>query len=114
MKEPKNIRIVLVPVETSNRKDLEEIENSMFSSKNSLAKYLCIIAGEATSTILTVAQFRTQLAFQPTAHKAFNVAIENLQKRKQCYKLTDFMDDFNNMEFGRETDEFWMGYVKLK
>lgn len=114
MKEPKKIRIVLIPVGRTNRGDLEKIENSMFSSKSTLNRHLCIIVGEATSIVLTVAQFRAQLAFQPTAHKAFNVAIENLHKRKQCYKLTDFMDDFNNQEFGGETEGFWMGYVKLK
>ena len=114
MKEPKNIRIVLVPVGRSNRGDLEIIENSKFSSKSTLNRRLCIIAGESTYESLTVSQFRTELAFQPTAFKAFNVAVSNLRKRKQCYKLTDFMDDFNNQEFGGETEKYWMGYVKLK
>lgn len=114
MKEPKNIRIILVPIGTSNRGDLEQIENSKFNSKNALAKRLCIIAGEATSNVLTVSQFSTQLAFQPTAHKAFTTAISNIRKRKQCYDLSEFMDDFNNQEFGGDTDKFWMGYVKIK
>jgi hypothetical protein len=114
MKEPKNIRIVLTPIGQSNRGDLELIENDKFNSKNSLARKIKQIVGEDNFKVLTVAQFRTELAFQPKAYKSFATAITNLYMRKQCYKLTDFMDDFNNQEFGGETDKFWLGYVKLK
>lgn len=114
MKEPKNIRIILTPIGQSNRGDLEKIENSTFNNKNSLVKHLCIIAGEANSNVLTVNEFKMQLAFQSTAHKAFTTAVSNIRKRKQCYDLSEFMDDFNNQEFGGDTDKFWMGYAKLK
>jgi hypothetical protein len=113
MKEPKNIRIILVPIGTSDRGDLEFIENQKFNSKNLLAKYLKKCAGEDTSEILTISEFKKKCAFSK-ASNSFDLAIFNIRKRKQCYDLSEFMDDFNNQEFGGDTDKFWMGYVKLK
>lgn len=114
MKKPQeNIRIILTPVGQSNRKDLELIENKRFNSESQLNRQVCQIIGESTGEILTVSEFKKKCAFNK-ANKSFNLAIENLLKRKQCYKLTDFMDDFNNQEFGEDTENYWMGYVKLK
>jgi hypothetical protein len=120
MKEPKNLRIILVPVGQIERRDLENIESNKFKSNADIINALHQEHQISSSSekfephILTVSQFSTQLAFQPTAHKAFTTAISNIRKRKQCYDLSEFMDDFNNQEFGGETDKFWMGYVKLK
>jgi hypothetical protein len=113
MKAPKNLRIILVPVGRTNRGDLEDIENKQFSSKNQLARTLCQIAGEATSEILTPDEFRKLIVFTK-AHRPFNGAMLNIRKRKQCYDLSEFMDEFNNQEFGDDTDKYWMGYVKLR
>ena len=109
----KNIRIILTPVGQSERGDLERIENAKFSSPKKLSRDIAVIVGESTGQILTVSEFSKKCVFSK-AQKSFDLAIENLRKRKQCYKLTDFMDDFNNQDFGGETDGFWMGYVKLK
>ncbi|MBP7845890.1 MAG: hypothetical protein KA007_00450 [Candidatus Pacebacteria bacterium] len=113
MKQSDKIRIILTPVVQSNRGDLEDIENSTFNSNNSLAKKIAIIVGESSGEILTISEFKKKCAFSK-ASNSFDLAVFNLRKRKQCYKLTDFMDDFNNQEFGGETEKFWMGYVKLK
>lgn len=109
----KNIRIILTPVDTSNRGDLEDIENQIFNSKNTLVKKMAIICRENDAQILTAEEFKKTLVFNK-GYKHFESAMSNMRKRKQCYKLTDFMDDFNNQEFGGDTDHFWMGYVKVK
>lgn len=113
MKQSEKIRIILTPVGQSNRKDLESIENETISSKRQLSKKLQIIVGEHNFEVLTISEFKKKCVFSK-ASNSFDLAILNLPKRKQCYKLTDFMDDFNNQEFEGETDGFWMGYVKLK
>lgn len=120
MNTPKNIRIVVLPVSgTLGREYLESIENQNF--KNVAAIVFDAHAKSAEHENhnwrgvrpYTVEEFSKQLAFS-SAHKSFQLAISNHRKRKQCYKLTDFMDDFNNQEFGRETDNYWIGYVKVK
>lgn len=113
MKLQNNIKIILTPVGSSNRGDLENIENNKYSSKRTLAKTLKIICGEAVAKVLTVEEFSKELAFSP-ARKPFLLALSNIRKRNQCYKLTDFMDEFNNQDFGGETDKYWLGYVKIK
>ncbi len=114
MKNPKeNIRIILTPVDQSDRTDLELIENKRFNSESQLNRHICQIIGESTGEILSISEFKKKCVFNK-ANKSFDLAIANLRKRKQCYKLTDFMDDFNNQEFGDDTDKYWMGYVKLK
>lgn len=113
MKHLNNIRIILTPVDKSDRKILELIENEKFSSKKALAKHLDLELGESVAKILNVSEFQTTLAFT-NASNSFRIALQNARKRKQCYKLTDFMDDFNNQEFGKDTDKYWMGYVRLK
>lgn len=121
MKEPKNVRIVLVPVGQMERKNLENVQNSNFTSKAQIFSHLrhtrsLYMNGEnfeLDPIILTPDEFR-KLIVLTKAHKSFNLAMTNIRKKKQCYKLTDFMDDFNNQEFGRETDNYWLGYVKVK
>jgi glutathione peroxidase-family protein len=113
MKTPNNIRIILTPVGSSERTDLENIENKQYSSKTTLAKALMVMLGEHSAKVLTVGEFSKECAFT-NAHKSFNQAISNHRKKTQCYKLTDFMNDFNNQEFGEETEKYWMGYVKVK
>jgi hypothetical protein len=122
MKEPKNVRIIVVPVGQMEREDLENIEYSCFTSKAQVVNYLFSIRRgymkeenvELHPHILTASEFRTQLAFQPAVYKAFNVAMSNVRKRKQCYNLSEFVDEFNNQEFGGETDKYWIGYVKFR
>jgi hypothetical protein len=122
MKEPKNIRIILVPVGQIERRDLENIEKSNFKSKAQIVNYLFNTRSsymkeesfELKPLILTPDEFRKELAFQPKAHKSFSAAMLNVRKRKQCYDLSEFMDEFNNEDFGGETNKYWMGYVKLK
>lgn len=120
MKEPKNIRIILVPVEQIERRDLENIENSNFKSEAQIINCLYHKHNISSSSenfephILTVDEFKRQLAFQRRAHQAFIGAMLNIRKRKQCYNLSEFTDEFNNEEFGGETNKYWMGYVKLK
>ena len=118
MKIPKNIRIILTPVGQSERGDLEHIEGLKFNSQNALAKKLKVIVGEDKFEILTTEEFKTKCAFTKAAN-SFITALENNSKRqrhtsKDCYDLSEFMDDFNNQEFGGDTDKYWMGYVKLK
>jgi len=120
MKIPKNLRIVLVPVGQIERRDLENIENSNFRTNadiiNALYHKHQISSSEENFEphILTADEFKTQLAFARKAHQSFVLALSNIRKRKQCYDLSEFMDEFNNESFGGETDKFWMGYVKLK
>jgi hypothetical protein len=120
MKTPKNIRIILVPVGQLERRDLENMENSSFKSNAQIINALYHkhrISGREENFephVLTVDEFKMQLAFQRKAHKSFVLALSNVRKRTQCYNLSEFMDEFNNEDFGGETDKYWMGYVKLK
>ena len=120
MKTPKNLRIILVPVGQIERRDLENIENSNFKTNadiiNALYQKHKVSSSEENFEphILTADEFRKQLAFQRKAHQAFSEAMLNIRKRKQCYDLTEFMDEFNNEDFGGETNKYWLGYVKLK
>lgn len=120
MKTPKNLRIILVPVGQLERRDLENIQNSNFKSNADIINclyHMHRISGRDKNFephILTADEFKKQLAFQRRAHNSFMGAMLNIHKRKQCYNLSEFMDEFNNQEFGGETDKYWMGYVKLK
>jgi hypothetical protein len=121
MKEPKNVRIILIPVEQYERRDLEQSENSSFTSNAQIVNHLFHTRGlymngenfELKPLILTPSEFRKLIVFTK-AHKPFNVAMANIRKRKQCYNLSEFMDEFNNQDFGEDTDKYWMGYAKLK
>lgn len=68
---------------------------------------------ELNIELLTVSSFRRKCVFTKAA-KPFETAIANIRKKKQCYNLSEFMDDFNNQEFGEDTDKYWMGYVRFK
>lgn len=120
MKSPKNLRIIIVPVGQIERRDLENIENSNFKTNadiiNALYHKHNISSSEKNFEphILTADEFKKQLAFQRKAHDSFVGAMLNIRKRKQCYNLSEFMDEFNNEDFGGETNKYWMGYVKLK
>jgi hypothetical protein len=121
MKEPKNIRIILIPVGQYERRDLENIDNSNFKSHAQIINHLfhrrrIYMNGkdfELNPLILTPSEFRKMAVFTK-AHRPFNAAMANVRKRKQCYNLSEFTDEFNNQEFGEETDGYWIGYVKLK
>jgi len=120
MKTPKNLRIILIPVGQIERRDLEGIENSNFKTNADIIN--CLYHKHQISSseenfephILTASEFKTQLAFKRKAHESFVLALSNIRRRKQCYNLSEFMDEFNSQEFGGDTDKFWMGYVKLK
>ena len=112
-KAPKNLRIILIPVGNTNRHDLEDIEGRQFSSENQVARYLGITVGTSKGQILTPDEFKKELVFTEI-DKPFQKAISNIRKRKQCYDLSEFMDDFNNQEFGEDTDKYWMGYVRVR
>lgn len=117
MKTQKNIRIILTPVDKTERKDLENIENQVFKSVKRLEQEVDTIfngdnPNKAMIHILTIDEFRKHTAFTDIV-KSFNLAVSNIRKRKQCYKLTDFMDDFNNDEFKDNASNFWMGYVRV-
>jgi hypothetical protein len=120
MKAPKNLRIILVPVGQIERRDLENIENSNFKTNADIINALyhkhniSSSEGNFEPHILTADEFRKQLAFQRKAHDSFVGAMLNIRKRKQCYNLSEFMDEFNNEDFGGETNKYWLGYVKLK
>lgn len=112
MKLQKNIRIILAAVGANlDRTDLEHIEGKTYSSNNAIIKEL--ESNPETTKILTAEEFLKELPFTQM-RKPFLLAMENNRRKKQCYKLTDFMDDFNNQEFGAETDKFWFGVVKMK
>lgn len=122
MKEPKNIRIILVPVEQMERKDMENIECSSFKSRaqivNALfhtrALYMQEKSFELRPLIMTADEFRDVSGKK--VKDAFNGAMLNVRKRNstQCYGLSEFVDEFNNQEFGGKTNKYWIGYVKLK
>lgn len=112
-KAPKNLRIILIPVGNTNRHDLEDIEGRQFSSENQVARYLGITVGTSKGQILTPDEFRRMTVFTK-AQDLFDTAMENIRKIKKCYDLSEFMDDFNNQEFGEDTDKYWMGYVRVR
>ena len=113
MKDPKSIRIILTPVKNTDRHQLEDIEGRQFSSENQVARYLGITIGTSQGQILSPDEFRKMAVFTK-AQERFDTAIQNFRKRKQCYDLSEFMDDFNNQEFGEDTDKYWMGYVRVR
>ena len=119
MKEPKNLRIILVPVGQIERRDLENIESGNFKSHAQIINALYQEHQISSSSekfephILTVSEFRKMTVFT-NLNRSFNAAMANIRKRKQCYNLSEFMDEFNNEDFGGETNKYWMGYVKLK
>jgi hypothetical protein len=119
MKEPKNLRIILVPVGQIERRDLENIESNKFKSNADIINALHQEHQISSSSekfephILTVSEFRKMTVFTKV-NRSFNAAMANIRKRKQCYNLSEFMDEFNNEDFGGETNKYWMGYVKLK
>jgi hypothetical protein len=119
MKEPKNLRIILVPVGQIERRELENIESNKFKSNADIINALHQEHQISSSSekfephILTVSEFRKMTVFT-NLNRSFNAAMANIRKRKQCYNLSEFMDEFNNEDFGGETNKYWMGYVKLK
>lgn len=116
--EPKNIRIILIPVRQIERRDLENIENSNFRTNADIINALYHKHNISSSSenfepiIMTPSDFRD--VSRKKVKDAFNFAMANARKRKQCYNLSEFMDEFNNEDFGGETYKYWMGYVKLK
>ena len=119
MKEPKNLRIILVPVGQIERRELENIESNNFKTNADIINALYQKHQISSSSqnfepqILTVSEFRKMTVFSK-ANRSFNAAMENIRKRKQCYNLSEFMDEFNDEHFGGETNKYWLGYVKLK
>ena len=115
MSAPKKLRIILLPVGKTDRKELERIENDMYSSELKLRTHLSQLfdCGTINYKVLTADEFKKELVFT-AIYKPFQKAISNIRKRKQCYDLSEFMDDFNNQEFGEETDAYWMGYVRVR
>jgi hypothetical protein len=115
MKEPKNIRIILAPVcgggRTVSRPVLEQIENTRFNNHNDIMDYLSHNSPIGVK-ILTADEFRKKLTKVPLSW--FNIAMSNVLKKKQCYKLSDFMDEYNDQVWDGKTEDFWMGYVKVK
>lgn len=118
MKEPKNLRIILVPVGQIERRDLENIVGSNFKTNADIVNALYHKHNLTSSSekfepmIFTASDFRDVCGKK--VKNAFDGAMLNIRKRKQCYNLSEFMDEFNNEDFGGKTNKYWMGYVKLK
>ena len=121
MKAPKNIRILLFPVGGKlDRTYAEQIEDTKFG-KNKLIPELCKEAGCQTTDLLQHVIIMSADDFYDSAQKnvkpRFEQAVSNIRRRnkthKQSYKLSDFMDEYNNQDFKGNTEKYWMTYIKF-
>ena len=108
----KALKIILIGVEGYDleRKDAEHIQGQTFTTE-ALARTKLINKAFPIDTeirILTPDEFKKTYSKKVT--KSFDIALAN-EDKSQCYNLSEFMDEFNNQEFGRKTDDNWFTYI---
>lgn len=109
----KALKIILIGVEGYDleRKDAEHIQGQTFTSE-ALARTKLINKAFPIDTdvrILTPDEFKK--VYSKKVAKAFDIALSYEGDKGQCYNLNEFMDEFNNQEFGRKTDDNWFTYI---
>jgi hypothetical protein len=108
----KALKIILIGVEgyELDRKDAEHIQGETFTSE-ALARTKLINKSFPIDTdvrILTPDEFKK--TYSKKVVKAFDIALAN-EGKSQCYNLNEFMDEFNNQDFGGKTDKDWFTYI---
>lgn len=119
MKEPKNLRIVLVPVGLPcDGRIINKLDGEKFKSKGHLQHHLFneFLKDESKPhdlaiEILTADEFR-QFFKSKKLLDSFDGAMMTPKKRR-AMAVNEFMSDFNGQLFKGKTEDYWISYVKI-
>ena len=108
----KTLKIILIGVEGYDleRKDAEHIQGQTFTTEAFNQAYRVNKAFPLDSNIRTLTPDEFKKTYSKKVAKSFDIALAN-EGKSQCYNLSEFMDDFNNQDFGRKTDDNWFTYI---